>query len=135
MSLTDEERQLMVELELGRAGKILGQIDDLARLGFWDNVANRLYYALFHAVSALLIHDGRKVHTHKGVALAFGQYYVKSGLLPTEAGRLFSRLQSMREANDYNCAFMATEEDIAPWMEPTKQLIDTISTMVARQPN
>lgn len=45
-------------------------------LGYWDMVANRLYYAVFHAVSALLIKNGHKVGTHKGVVLLFGQHYI-----------------------------------------------------------
>lgn len=53
-----------------------------AEIGLWDVVANRLYYSLFHAVSALLIKDKHKVGTHKGAVLMFGQHYVKTGVFP-----------------------------------------------------
>ena len=33
----------------------------LANNEFWDGAANRLYYAAFHAVCALLINDGVSV--------------------------------------------------------------------------
>ena len=39
----------------------------LANNEFWDGAANRLYYAAFHALCALLINDGVSVHTHHGV--------------------------------------------------------------------
>ena len=48
----------------------------VAALGIWDVVANRIFYAAFHAVSALLIHDHIEVRSHKGAGLMFGQKYV-----------------------------------------------------------
>lgn len=85
MRLQDTERQIMVNLEYERACTCFKQAEGNASMGFWDVVANRLYYAVFHAVSALLIKDGYKVGTHKGAMLMFGQHYVKTGkayLLP-----------------------------------------------------
>ena len=59
MSLKQEERDIMVGLELEKAD--------------WNTLANRLYYALFHAVSAMLISDAREVGSHKGAAIRFHQ--------------------------------------------------------------
>lgn len=44
MSLTDEERQVMVEVEIERAEKILSQVETLRANALWDILANRLYY-------------------------------------------------------------------------------------------
>ena len=41
----------------------------LVEKGYWNTLANRLYHALFHAVSGLLITDGREVGSHKGAAI------------------------------------------------------------------
>ena len=75
MSLTDEERNILVNLEYEKGKSFLEQAEKIEELGYWDMVANRLYYAVFHAVTALLINDGHKVGTHKGVVLLFGQHY------------------------------------------------------------
>ena len=61
MRLQDTERHIMVNLEYERACSCLKQAEGNASMDFWDVVANRLYYAVFHAVSALLIKDGYKV--------------------------------------------------------------------------
>ena len=68
MSLSDEERKTTVRLQMEKAHKNFEQIELLSKAGYWDNVANRLYYSLFHAVSALLIRDGYSVSTHRGAA-------------------------------------------------------------------
>ena len=54
MRLNDEERRIIVNLEYEKALSFLKQAESIAALDFWDAVANRLYYAVFHAVSASL---------------------------------------------------------------------------------
>ncbi|MBR4483152.1 MAG: HEPN domain-containing protein [Paludibacteraceae bacterium] len=132
MSLTDEERKTIVSLQLEKAHNNFDQIPLLCKVGYWDNVANRLYYSLFHAVSALLIHDGHEVSSHRGAVSSFGQYYIVTGVFSIEDGRHYSRMQSLREKADYNCTYYATEKDIFPKIEPTKQLIEKIELYIGK---
>lgn len=55
MSLSNEERQSIVTLELKKAYETYDEIGILTAAGRWNGAANRLYYAVFHAVNALLI--------------------------------------------------------------------------------
>ena len=89
MKLNEEERQIMVNLEYEKAQSFLAQAERIAAMDLWDVVANRLYYSIFHAVSALLIKDGHKVNAHKGTLVMFGQNYVKTGIFPTDASKLY----------------------------------------------
>lgn len=130
MSLNDEERAIIVSREIERAQQLIFEAESIAALQFWGTVANRLYYALFHAVSALLIHDKHQVNTHKGAVAQFGQHYVKTGIMTQSDGRLYSQLQSLREKADYNCVYQAEQEDIAPIIQPTKELIQKIVKLV-----
>jgi uncharacterized protein (UPF0332 family) len=130
MSLNDEERRIVVRLQLEKAHNTFNQIPLLSEAGYWDNVANRLYYSLFHAVSALLIHDGYNVGSHRGAVGAFGQHYVTTGIFSIEEGKHYSRLQGLREKSDYNCAYNASEQDIAPKIEPTRLLIEKIERYI-----
>ena len=130
MSLTNEERQIMVTLEIEKADRFFIQAKKNAEIQEWDVVANRLYYALFHAVSALLIHDGHKVGSHKGAVMVFGQHYVRTGIFTAQEGRFYSQLQTMREKADYNSAWQTTEEIINPVIEPVGLFIEKIRTRV-----
>ena len=131
MSLSEEERRIVVHLELEKANRIFSQIEALRTLGYWDNIANRLYYALFHAVSALLIHDGHNVSTHKGVVVAFGQHYIRTGVFPLADGKLYSQLQTIREKSDYNCTYDMQEKDLLPLIAPSKLLIEKITFIIS----
>lgn len=130
MSLSDTERTVIVGLELEKAHKTFAQAEAMCKAGFWDGAANRLYYAVFHAVNALFIRDKYTVNTHRGSHALFSQVYVKSGMLPADSGRLYNQLQSMREESDYNCSYNATPEEIETKVEPARQLIDAIDQLV-----
>ena len=130
MGLTVEERRIIVQFEMRKAQSMMSQIGALKNLGYWDNVANRLYCAIFHAVLALLINDGHSVNTHKGAIIMFGQYYVRMGIFDIADGRLYSQLQTIREKCDYCCVFQISEEDVLPLIEPTHNLIKKIMVYV-----
>ena len=128
MSLTDEERQVMVEVEIERAEKILSQVETLRANALWDILANRLYYALYHAVISLLIKNRIQVGTHKGAVVMFSREFVKTGIFSTEEGRVFSSLEQLRESGDYNCLIETTETEIVPYIPKVTALIKKIKT-------
>lgn len=61
-----------------------------------------MYYACFHAVSALLIKNLIEAHTHAGVRQAFGLNFVKKGIVSNEDARIFSRIYNKRQTSDYD---------------------------------
>lgn len=89
-----------------------------------------MYYAAFHSVSALLIHNAIQVHSHKGAIINFNKEFVRTGIFTIEEGRLFSQLESLRERGDYNCFIDASEEEIVPLIEPLKAFIAKIKTLI-----
>lgn len=130
MSLSDNERKIIVGLELEKAQKTVDELKILTENALWNAAANRLYYALFHAVSALLINDGHPVKSHRGVMAQFGQYYVRTEIFSREDGHLLSELVIMRDNADYNCFYEAAEENVVANLEPTKQLIEKIKNYI-----
>lgn len=130
MSLNEEDRALIVSMELEKAERTFAEKDVLVEGKLWSNLANRLYYAMFHAISALLIHDGHEVGTHRGAVIRFHQYYVKQGIFSVEDGAFYSQMQSMRERADYNCYYDVTEAEIMERIAPTLALINKIKDYI-----
>ena len=58
MSLTAEERQAVVLFRIEKAERAYQQAKGVVELEYWETIANRLYYAAYNAVSALLIANG-----------------------------------------------------------------------------
>ena len=130
MSLSDEERRIIVDLELEKANRTYDAAIIMVEKEHWESAANRLYYALFHAVNALLIHDGHQVKTHKGSHALFGMYYIKTNKLPREYSNIYQKLESIRDESDYNWAYNIVPEDILGKITTARQMIDSIAEMV-----
>jgi uncharacterized protein (UPF0332 family) len=130
MSLSDEERRVIVNLEIEKAYRHYNQALIMQREEQWDGMANRLYYAVFHAVSALMIHDSIAVNTHKGSHALFALHYIKTGRLSKAYGDLYRKLERMREESDYNCTYEDEPEVLQNNIIPAKEMIDTIAQMV-----
>jgi uncharacterized protein (UPF0332 family) len=86
MTLSLEERKAVVETRLGKAIRAYGEAQGVLTLGYWETIANRLYYAAYNAVSALLIANGDDPHTHSGVIHLLGLKFVTKGLVSSETG-------------------------------------------------
>ena len=130
MGLNEEERSTLVCLEMDKADRAMSDAQTTAGIGLWETSANRLYYAAFHAVSALLIHSQHPVGTHKGAVAQFGRFFIQTGLISPELGKHYSRLQSMRESGDYNCNMNVGEDDVIPMIAPTIELISDIKALI-----
>ncbi|MDE6255305.1 MAG: HEPN domain-containing protein [Muribaculaceae bacterium] len=122
MSLTQEQKNIALQLLIEKSCRNLDQAVKVAELGYWDLVANRLYYSIFHAVTALMLFDGIQTKSHKGTSAQFGKYYILTGRFPREAGILYSRLQTMREKADYQNVFILPEEEGVILIEEVKML-------------
>ncbi|MBQ7191875.1 MAG: HEPN domain-containing protein [Paludibacteraceae bacterium] len=123
MSLSQEERNIMIQLEIERSNKMMAEFPIYIANKLWSTLVNRMYYAVFHAATALLIKHSLHASTHQGLYVLLSKYFVKTGVLSNEEGRLFARLETMREKSDYNCYLESEADEVMPLLEPTKELI------------
>lgn len=132
MSLNDDERRTLVRLEIEKAHDTFEEIELLCQGKKWNGAANRVYYSVFHAVNALFIYDGIQVNRHKASHALFSKYYIKTGKLPPNFGRLYNNLQTLREKSDYNCFYKITEQDVLDSVEQARQFIEVVEQMITK---
>jgi len=92
----------------------------------WNAAVNRLYYAAYYAVSALLAKSEIDAKTHSGVKTQFLLHFVKTGIIEVRLGKMYADLFDWRQKGDYGDFFDFEEEDVVPLLEPTKELIHAI---------
>lgn len=126
--MNDDIRQDIVVYRLRKANQLLHDVDILIENELWNSTINRMYYACFHAVSALLIKNGVKVKTHMGVRQAFGLHFVKTGKVSLEFGRIFSRIYDKRQSSDYDDFIEFTKEEVEKLYPQIKEFIKTIES-------
>lgn len=133
MSLNQEERIAIVTYRLEKAERALVQAKANISLQAWEVIANRLYYAAYYAVSALLIANGYPaVKGHDTIVRMFGLYFVKTGVFSSVQGKLYNKLYTLRLTGDYNDHYNLDEEDVMPLVSPAEELIAKVSS-IAKQ--
>jgi uncharacterized protein (UPF0332 family) len=78
----------------------------------WRGAISRAYYTVFHTASAALLWYATERARHSGIQSAFGEHFIKTGIIESEYGALYSRARRARERHDYDLdvAFPSAEE-------------------------
>ena len=130
MDLSPKERYDIVAYRIECAEKTLGEIDNLLALKYYNNAANRMYYACYYAVSALLIANGIITKSHDGVKQMFGLHFIRTGIFPSTYGKDYSKLFEARMTGDYEDLFNHDEVSTAKLYPMAKELVAAVKEKV-----
>ena len=102
-----EQGKDMVRKEFSISESDLGD----AKAGFqekrykWATIQG--YYAMFHAVRALVYSKGYREKSHYCLSVALRTLFIEEGYLDSKSGRDFLNAMNLREAADYSAEFSA----------------------------
>lgn len=125
-----EDLQALIDYRLQRAAETLEEARIMQNVKHWNTCANRLYYAAFYAVSALLVKNSHTASKHSGVKALFNRHYVKPNAVSKENGRLYNRLFDLRQEGDYIDFVSLDAEIVDPLVDETATFIETIRALL-----
>lgn len=128
--MMEQERNDMVAYRMKRANDTLNEIDILVENNLWNTAINRLYYACYYAVSALLLKNNIGAQSHSGTRLMFGLHFIKTGTIPKELGKFYTEIFDLRHTGDYDDFIDFTKDDVVTAKTPAKQLIEKIEGLL-----
>ena len=132
--LSDTDRIEIVKYRIEKAYRTYQEAVGSIKNGYVETAANRLYYAAYYAVSALLISYKYEASTHNGVIQMFGKVFLKNNIIDKKYGKTFNQLFSLRLTGDYEDRhILDMETEVLPLVEPAKELIDLVSEMAKKQ--
>lgn len=126
-------QQELVRYRLERAAETLEEGRVLARTGHWSGCVNRLYYACFYAVSALLLKHGSSSSKHTGIRSLFNLRFVKTGKVAAEHGELYNELFTYRTKGDYADLVRFDEDGVAPWIPRAERFVEAITALATEE--
>ena len=109
MSVGRADPEILQDM-LDKAGQKLASARTNLAAGQYDDAVSRAYYAVFHAVSAVLAQRGLAYSSHGQTLGAFNKEIVKAGALPPEAFAKLQRLFADRHTGDYDASKALDEE-------------------------
>lgn len=130
--MTEEQKEI-VEHRLGRARKTLASAKVLLDTEEYIGTVNRLYYACFYAVTALLETRGLASSKHSGVLSFLNKHFVKPGLIRDGLGKFYKDLYERRHEGDYTDFIEFTQERVSEMCQAAANFIDEISRLIEQE--
>jgi uncharacterized protein (UPF0332 family) len=130
--MNQEERQELVKYRITKARDTFNEVDLHIENKLWNTAVNRLYYACYYAVIALLVDKDIIAQTHSGVRQMFGLHFIKSGLIDKESGKFYSDIFDMRQTGDYDDYIDFNKEDVLDLIGPANELISKIEILLSK---
>ncbi|OFX59544.1 MAG: hypothetical protein A2046_07265 [Bacteroidetes bacterium GWA2_30_7] len=116
----------LIKYRIERANETLSDAQLLAEGCRWNSCINRLYYASFYAVNALLLKNNFRTYTHNGCKSKFHMEFVKTGMIDKSFGKLYSDLFDWRQEGDYADFITFDQSTVIPFLEQTENFIKEI---------
>jgi uncharacterized protein len=124
------ETRILVQYRLDRAREALTEAGLLLDSGHANTGVNRLYYACFYAVSALLLTKGLTATSHSGLRTLFHQHVIRPGLLPLGQGPLYDRLFDQRQRSDYADLVYFSVDEVRAWSMEAQAFVDAVAVLI-----
>ena len=129
----DEKKDSLVRYRLEQAKEA---IDDAVFL-FENNrglrsVVNRIYYAMFYAVLALLVTEPFQGSKHSGVIGYFNKRFIREGVFPPEAGKYLNLAFEARQESDYKEFSELTTENVQELLSHARTFIEEVKKYLKR---
>lgn len=128
--LDQESIDALVVYRLERANETLLEAQTLIENNFFNAAVNRIYYACYYAVIALLVKNRISAHSHSGVKQMLGLYFVVNGKLSTENARFYNQIFNDRITGDYDDFIIYEKEMVEEMLPKAKSLITAISQLI-----
>jgi len=118
MTLTQNERAELIKHRVEKSRSLHNEALFLFNSGLYNTAVNRIYYAMYHAVSALALKDSFTTSKHLQLIGWFNREYVKTGRTDINSGKYLTRAFEMRSSKISSIAsrrlFFASST-VSPW--------------------
>ena len=111
-----EKRREIIKYWFEKAQESIDAAQDEMQANRLSFAVNRIYYASFYAVSAVLLKENLEFKKHSGVRAALHRHLVKSGQISKEHGKLYDELFEARQRGDYIELVNFDRQQVENWL-------------------
>jgi uncharacterized protein (UPF0332 family) len=115
---------------MARARESIEDARLLLDLGRLPAAANRIYYAMFYAATALLITKGLSSSRHSGIIGLFRREFVKPGLFPMDLAEFIDAAFDERLESDYGDYIQLERADLEDLLAGGRRFIAKAEELV-----
>lgn len=97
------------------------------------SAVNRIYYALFYEVSALLMTKNLSSPKHTGIRALFNEHFVKKGIVETAIGKFYSEMFVFRQEADYKDFTFFNENHVNEWLMKAEKYLKELEICIDKE--
>lgn len=120
----------LIHYRMERAEETLQEARLMLENGHFHGAANRIHYACFYAVTALLLTRGLSSPKHRGIMALFNRPFVRKGIVSVDMGRFYAKTFDDRLEGDYGDVVELSEEDVKADFRMAQEFITQISSLL-----
>jgi uncharacterized protein len=129
--MTDQEnRSILAKGWMAKADEAFHAAECLLQEKSLTGCVNRLYYAVFYAVSAVLASEGHEYGKHSAVRAALHRDFVKTKRVSVACSETYDELFEDRQAGDYTPETFFTFDDVSRLSTEARKFIDNFKVLL-----
>ena len=125
--MRDESVIELSKLRLEKATECLEDAEMLLNAESYKSSANRCYYAVFHAMRAVLVLDGYDSKKHSGIISEFRKKYIKTDIFDKSLSVIIGNQFIIRSKSDYDDFYVISKKETVSQYEDAKTAVAMIS--------
>ena len=116
---------------LEKASRAIEAAETLLNSGYPEFATGRAYYAMFYVAEALLNEKGLQFSKHGGVHGAFGEHFIKTGLLDPKFHRWLLDAFDQRIEGDYGVEIVAVPQDVIEMISQAREFLKSAKHLLS----
>ena len=124
--MQNDDIKALSDLRYEHAVQCLETAKSVIALEDYKCAANRSYYAVFHAMRAVLAYDGIDMKRHSGIIAEFRRLYIKTNIFDKEISSFITDLFDIRTNSDYDDFFIISKDDVVPQVANAEKFLGAI---------
>lgn len=125
-----KETKILVNYRVKRAEETLDDAKILFKSDKLFSCVNRIYYAMFYMVNALLLTRKLVSSKHSGVLSLFNKEFVNKGIIDKSYGKFYKDIFKNRQKGDYKDLIKFEEDDVKKWLSQAERFICEIKKYI-----
>jgi len=129
-TIDEESINGLVVYRIERSKETMAEARLMIDEGYLNGAINRLYYACYYIIIALLIKNGISVQTHAGAKQMLGLHFVVTGKLSPKTSSIFATLFEKRHSSDYDDFIYYDKDTLEKLYHQASEFIQTIEKLI-----
>jgi uncharacterized protein (UPF0332 family) len=129
MTLPEKDKSVLIKYRINRANETIIEAKEALELNHLILAVNRIYYACFYSVEALMLTRNFSTKNHGVLKGEFNKVYIHSGIIDKKYYKILSNAFENRQTGDYGDFVKFNKDEVGNSLTEAKEFVTEINKM------